>query len=174
MAKTVSKKIFYSEFVCRLLSSKNLNKLERAVGKYNVGFLFIQITDFYPYVGAYGAEAGFDLIMSVEEEAGSRFHKFFPDCEILFAEPLGLGELLICFEFPNRLLFNLSEQVLSFRSDIRERISRISNKGDKAEILAGYSWTDRHNKGSFYKTVFRAVCEAEKMQSPVIFPAIPI
>lgn len=163
MGKTVSKKVFYSEFVCRLLSAKNLNKLERAVGKYNVGFLFIQIADFYSYVEAYGAEAGFDLTISMEEEINSRFQIFFSGCDMLFAEHIGLNEQLICFNLPNRQLFNLSDQIVSFRSDIREHISRNAlNTGYKAELLTGYSWTDRQNKGGFYKTVFRAICEAEK------------
>ena len=162
MGKTVSNKVFYSEFVCRLLSAKNLNKLERAVGKYDLGFLFVRIADFYSYVEVYGVEAGFELLRASEEEITARFRSFFQGCEIIFAENIGLNEHIVCFYLPDRHTFNLSDQVLSFRSDMCERISRKVSAGYKPDLSVGYSQANRQSKGSFYKIVFRAICEAQK------------
>ncbi len=162
MSKNVSKKAFYSEFVCRLLSAKNLNKLERAIGKYDVGFLFVRIADFYAYVEAYGVEAGFEMLKASEEETTDRFSSFFQGCEIIFRENIGLNEHVICFYLPEKQTFNLSDQILSFRSDICERISRKILAEYKPDMSVGYSRADRQSKGSFYKIVFKAICEAQK------------
>jgi signal transduction histidine kinase/EAL domain-containing protein (putative c-di-GMP-specific phosphodiesterase class I)/DNA-binding response OmpR family regulator len=154
---------FYSDVVSQLLSPKFLSKLEDSVGRENLGFISVQIADFYTLIEEYGTAAGFQLLKTLEDASLLCFPQSFPECEIICSQRMQLNGNILCFHIPDEHISSLPDQAAAFGSDIsrafKNKISDITVR--PAEILVGFSQI-RKNQGSFYETLFKAICDAQR------------
>jgi signal transduction histidine kinase/EAL domain-containing protein (putative c-di-GMP-specific phosphodiesterase class I)/DNA-binding response OmpR family regulator/HPt (histidine-containing phosphotransfer) domain-containing protein len=158
---------FYSDFISRLFSAKTLDILEQSLGKFNVGFLTIQIADYYSLVADYGPGTGFQILKTFEEEALRLFQSHFSECKIFIIEHVDINNNILLFHIPDSAVFTMGNQIASYRLKLSEEINKmfLELKSGANPVSLGYAWISKNYKGGFYEILFNSYCEAKKFSA---------
>ncbi len=154
---------FYSGFIIRAFSEKGLNKLEEFICKVNVGFISLQIDEFYSIVETNGAETGFELLSLMDEISIRDFESHFEGCRPLHIEKVNINQTVICFQMSDEQMFRLPDKAVSFRLHLNTAINQTHAKPIERsiEVRLGYSHIPANHDGPFYQTLFHAFCKAK-------------
>lgn len=156
---------YFSDYIYRMVSPANLEKLESFFGRSPIGLLSIQLTDFYARVAAQGETLGFRLLKSLEEEILVHFDRFFPCASIVAMENGKLNENLVWFKFTEEGLSRLAESALHFRLHLHHSFNaRITDLVEgPMDIRIGHAWIGKDRNEGFYGTLFKAFCDAHRV-----------
>lgn len=156
---------FFSEYAHQILSQAGLQKIETVFGRQNIGLVMIHLLKFYDIVGNHGEETGLRLLALFKNEIQLNFEKYFYDYRLLIIEPVGLQQIVLCFDFPNDANPGLTTSVRTFGSSLERQLNRKASEltaGAYIQLKIGYSQIDQDQGEGFYKVVFKAFCEAQR------------
>jgi GGDEF domain-containing protein len=175
VGNTVLKPVFFSEYIHQLISPEGLEKLEKAVGNRHIGVLSIQIADFYTWVAALGEETGFRLLKILKQCIPVHFDRFFPSASILLLENGKLNENMVWFETAEEGIAGLADASLHYRPHLTRIFSARTSDIVKTppDIRVGHAWISKNQQAGFYRLLFKAFCDAQRIAGLPIHPAYP-
>ncbi len=153
---------FFSEYIAHLFSAKTLDRMESTVSRHPVGLLVIQMEDFFNLAHACGEVTALRILQILQQEASALFERFFPACSLITLEAYTLHELLFCFQLPEPMIARLPDMVTAYRFCLSEAVHQQARDMTRQPlcIQAGCAWIAGQERMDFYRTLFRAFCDA--------------
>ena len=156
---------FFSEYVIGMITQRNLPLLEEAVGRSDIGVLCIEIADFYTLVGINSEETGLRLMEAVREAVIPSFEAVFEGSRMICQERVKVNEFTLFFVLSEGRVEDLAATALCFRLHLRDAVAaRADLTGNGMfDLRVGHAWIGGERKNGFYRTIFKAFCDAQRM-----------